>query len=123
MAKQVRWKCPICDDGLLAPTRPRRNDVRRYCLPCSTKSGRLVDRVAPSLEKKREKRTAIVQQKNKDKRVRVAKKLQPQKERMKRTKQRQAIFEKEALFAHAEGAQFGAATAMIAGLFEPSNLG
>ena len=96
MAKQVRWKCPICDDGLLAPTRPRRNDVRRYCLPCSTKSGRLVDRLAPSLEKQREKRTAIVQQKNKEKRVRVAKKLQPEKERMRRAKQRQAIFEKEA---------------------------
>jgi hypothetical protein len=96
MAKQVRWKCPICDDGLLAPTRPRRNDVRRYCLPCSTKSGRLVDRFAPSLEKKREKRTAIVEQKNKEKRVRVAKKLQPEKERMRRAKQRQAIFDKEA---------------------------
>jgi hypothetical protein len=56
----------------------------------------LVDRVAPSLEKKREKRTAIVEQKNKEKRVRVAKKLQPVKERTQRMKQRQAIFNQEA---------------------------
>jgi len=96
MAKQVRWKCEKCDDGLLAPTRPRKNDVRRYCLPCSAKSGKLVDRVAPSLEKQREKRTAIVQQKQKAKRVRIATKLQPKKERWKRWEQRQAIFNKEA---------------------------
>jgi|APGre2960657404_1045060.scaffolds.fasta_scaffold76736_2 hypothetical protein len=96
MTKQVRWKCEKCDDGLLAPTRPRKNDVRRYCLPCSAKSGKLVDRVAPSLEKKREKRTAIVQQKQKAKRVRIATKLQPKKERWKRMEQRQAIFNKEA---------------------------
>ena len=96
MKKQIRWKCEQCGHGLLAPSRPRKNDVRRYCLPCSAKQGTLVERTAPALEKQREKRTAIVQQKNKDKRVRVAKKWQPKKERMKRTKQRQAIFEKEA---------------------------
>jgi len=72
MTKQARWKCPICNDGLLAPMKPRRNDVRRYCLPCSAKSGRLVDRLAPSLEKQREKRTAVVRQKRKAKRVRIA---------------------------------------------------
>ena len=43
--KQSRWKCPTCGHGLLAPTRPRRNDVRRYCLPCSSKAGVLVERV------------------------------------------------------------------------------
>lgn len=96
MAKQVRWKCEICDNGLLAPSRPRKNDVRRYCLPCSAKRGTLVERTAPALQKKREQRTALVQQKNKEKRIQVAKKLQPTKERIKRTKQRQAIFEKEA---------------------------
>ena len=96
MAKQVRWKCEKCDDGLLAPTRPRKNDVRRYCLPCSAKSGRLVDRVAPSLEKKREKRTAIVQQKNKEKRVRVAKKLQPKKEQQRLDEMRGKMIYKEA---------------------------
>jgi len=96
MAKQVRWKCEMCDDGLLAPSRPRKNDVRRYCLPCSAKRGTLVERTAPALEKKREKRTELIQQKNKEKRVRVAKKLQPVKERQARAKQRRAIFEKEA---------------------------
>ena len=96
MAKQVRWKCETCDDGLLAPSRPRKNDVRRYCLPCSAKRGTLVERIAPALEKKREKRTALVQQKNKESRVRYKQKVQPYLERKKRAKQRQAIFEKEA---------------------------
>ena len=96
MTKQVRWKCEICDDGLLAPSRPRRNDVRRYCLPCSAKRGTLVERIAPALEKKREKRAAFVSVKVKKKRVRKRQKLQPIKERQKKAKQRQAIFEKEA---------------------------
>lgn len=52
-AKNVRWKCPTCGNGLLAPSKPRMNDVRRYCLPCSAKSGILVQRVAPALERKR----------------------------------------------------------------------
>ena len=55
--KQARWKCPICNDGLLAPTRPRLDDVRRYCLPCSSKSGRLVERIAPALEAQRTRRS------------------------------------------------------------------
>ena len=96
MTKQVRWKCAICDHGLLAPTKPRKNDVRRYCLPCSSKSGKLVERVAPSLEKKREQRSAVVREQNKMKRERTAIKLQPLKERQKREAQRQRIFEKEA---------------------------
>ena len=53
MTKQVRWKCANCDHGLLAPTKPRKNDVRRYCLPCSAKTGKLVERVSPTLEKQR----------------------------------------------------------------------
>lgn len=51
--KQARWVCPRCNVGRLAPTRPRRDDVRRYCLPCSEATGRLVERVAPSIERKR----------------------------------------------------------------------
>jgi len=96
MAKQVRWKCEICDHGLLAPMRPRKNDVRRYCLPCSAKTGKLVERFAPSLEKKREHRSVVVKEQNKIKRERTTAKLQPLKERQKRTAQRQRIFEKEA---------------------------
>lgn len=49
----VRRVCPQCGTGINAPERPRRDDVRRYCLTCSAKTGRLVERVAPTLEKQR----------------------------------------------------------------------
>lgn len=49
-----RWVCPNgCGNNILAPGRMRTDDVRRYCLDCSKKSGRLVARVCPALEKKR----------------------------------------------------------------------
>jgi len=96
MTKQVRWKCETCDDGLLAPSRPRKNDVRRYCLPCSAKRGTLVERTAPALEKKREKRTAIVQQKQKAKRLRIATKLQPKKQQQRVDEIRAKMIRKEA---------------------------
>lgn len=48
-----RWTCPTCDGGVLAPDRPRRDDVRRYCLACSAKSGRLIERTCPALERER----------------------------------------------------------------------
>lgn len=48
-----RWVCPTCQSGVLAPERPRRDDVRRYCLDCSATAGRLVERTAPSLERQR----------------------------------------------------------------------
>lgn len=51
-----RWKCRRCDSGVLAPSRPRSDDVRRFCLPCSEKTGRLVQRYCPSLEKERAKK-------------------------------------------------------------------
>lgn len=51
--QQKRWVCPTCGGGVLAPSRPRKDDVRRYCLPCSKKTGRLVERTCPSLEKVR----------------------------------------------------------------------
>lgn len=38
-----------------APARPRRDDTRRYCLPCSGKGPRLVERVAPTLARVRAK--------------------------------------------------------------------
>lgn len=43
-----RWVCPKCDAGCLAPSRPRKDDVKRFCLPCSKKVGRLVERVCPA---------------------------------------------------------------------------
>jgi hypothetical protein len=52
----VRWTCPNdLHPGALAPGRPRKDDMRRYCIACSEKSGRLTERVAPKLEAKREK--------------------------------------------------------------------
>jgi hypothetical protein len=93
---QVRWKCESCNNGLLAPTKPRMNDVRRYCLPCSAKTGKLVERVAPSLEKQRVAKQAATRKKNVAKRATVAKRNAPIKIRQKREAERQRIFEKEA---------------------------
>lgn len=56
MTKRVRWECPEHGGAILAPTRLRKIDVRRYCLPCSEKAGVLVERFAPTLEKQRQKR-------------------------------------------------------------------
>lgn len=55
-SKQVRWRCPICQVAVLAPSRPRKLDVRRWCLECSAKSPRLVERVPVALEAKRKER-------------------------------------------------------------------
>lgn len=52
--KSRRWVCPDCGTGKLAPSRPRRDDVRRYCLRCSERTGRLVERVCPVNERARE---------------------------------------------------------------------
>jgi len=49
-----RWVCPACGSGVLAPDRPRRDDVRRYCLDCSAETGRLVERSCPALDRARE---------------------------------------------------------------------
>jgi len=54
--KQVRWRCPSCSSGVLAPSRPRKLDTRRYCLDCSKNSPRLVERVPVALEAKRKER-------------------------------------------------------------------
>jgi predicted SprT family Zn-dependent metalloprotease len=96
MTKQVRWKCAICNHGLLAPSKPRKNDVRRYCLPCSEETGKLVERVAPALEKKRSvtKEKQITKAKAQRQKRAVATKTKKQID--KDTSVRQAIFEKEA---------------------------
>jgi hypothetical protein len=51
-----RWICPLCAGGKLAPSKPRRDDARRYCLACSEKTGRLVERTCPALDSEREAR-------------------------------------------------------------------
>ena len=48
-----RWVCPSCGSGVLAPERPRKDDVRRYCLDCSKATGRLVERACPALDRRR----------------------------------------------------------------------
>lgn len=46
-----RWVCPLCGRGKLAPARPDRDDARRFCLRCSGRTGRLVERVSPAAER------------------------------------------------------------------------
>ncbi len=74
-SKQARWKCPNCGDGILAPQRPRLDDIRRYCLPCSSKSGKLVERIAPALEaqrtRRKEQRTSMKKKKRQSQRRRI----------------------------------------------------
>jgi hypothetical protein len=55
-ARRVRWACPNGCAAVLGPTKPRRDDVSRYCLPCSQREGKLVPRVAPALEAERDRR-------------------------------------------------------------------
>ena len=69
-----RWKCPTCNSGVLAPGKPRRIDVRRYCLDCSAKSGVLVERVCPTLDKRRVVSKAKSTAKAKEKRVKSSEK-------------------------------------------------
>lgn len=66
-----RWVCPSCGRAKLAPSAPRRDDVRRFCLPCSDASGRMVQRTCPSLDAKREKRKAAKAQRGAAKAQRV----------------------------------------------------
>lgn len=44
MPRNYRWECPNGCGAVLAPERPRRDDIRRYCLPCSAREGYLVHR-------------------------------------------------------------------------------
>jgi hypothetical protein len=63
-AKRFRWECPEGKHpGVLAPSRLRQKDVRRYCLPCSTASGVLVERTCSAVERKRSARRESVEEK------------------------------------------------------------
>lgn len=75
-SKNVRWKCETCGSGVLAPSRPRRNDARRYCLPCTETTGRLVERISPALERKRAMAKEVRQQRSRKQRdLRAAKSI------------------------------------------------
>ena len=54
--RRVRWSCPNGHVDVLGPSRPRRDNVCRYCLPCSQLLGRLTGRTALSLMRESEKR-------------------------------------------------------------------
>jgi hypothetical protein len=71
---QTRWKCPNGCGGVLGPKRPRRDDVRRYCLDCSKATGRLVERFSPVIDKGRERKAQAAREK-------ARKKVQREKER------------------------------------------
>lgn len=55
-----RWVCPLCNGGVLAPERPRKDDVRRWCLDCSRKTGRMTERTCPALDRARTEKKAKV---------------------------------------------------------------
>lgn len=95
--QNVRWKCDVCSDGLLAPSRPRKNDVRRYCLPCSVDAGVLVERTAPALEKKRAAKKVTTSKKQASKRATVSRKNAPAKEQARIDAKRKTMITKEAL--------------------------
>jgi hypothetical protein len=95
MAKQVRWKCANCNHGLLAPMKPRKNDVRRYCLPCSAKTGKLVERVSPTLEKQRATKTVQRKVQTQKKNAKVSVKKKARREKASAVNKRQAMIEKE----------------------------
>lgn len=63
------WKCPRCGSGKRAPERPRREDARRYCLPCSEKTGRLVERECPALAVERAKKREESKRKQRSQRI------------------------------------------------------
>jgi len=66
-----RWACPEgCGANVLAPGRMRKDDTRRYCLPCSERTGKLVQRTCPALDNKRNK--AKEQRQDKQMAARVA---------------------------------------------------
>ncbi len=48
-----RWTCPHCGGGRNLGVRPRKNATDRYCLPCSEKTGTLVERTCAVLDAKR----------------------------------------------------------------------
>lgn len=65
-----RWECPRCDrPGVLGPGRMRKDDIRRFCVPCSEDTGRLVARACPALDRQRERKAAIQQEKRQAARV------------------------------------------------------
>ena len=49
------WRCPLCRVGIRAPSRIRKTDAKRYCLPCTKDTGKLVERMCVAREAKKQK--------------------------------------------------------------------
>lgn len=63
-ARRVKWECPSGRHAaVLGSTRPKKESVVRFCLPCSAEAGELVRRVAPALERKRAARASAAAEK------------------------------------------------------------
>jgi hypothetical protein len=56
------WKCPHCGKGKKGPSRMAPDDSRRYCFPCSDKTGKLVQ-LEPSPGAARARRAAAKKRK------------------------------------------------------------
>lgn len=66
------WRCPTCDSGARAPDRLDHLDVRRWCLSCSRRTGKLVERTIPSKEteaKRRAEARTVATAKRQDRRA------------------------------------------------------
>jgi hypothetical protein len=50
------WTCPNGCGSVRGGKRPRRNDLCRYCIPCSQKAGQLVERAAAAAPKQKKRR-------------------------------------------------------------------
>ena len=71
--KKVRWECPNKKHpGVLSSSRPAKDSIVRYCLPCSMETGKLTARIAPALERKRSAAAESAAAKAKAKRAREA---------------------------------------------------
>lgn len=67
MSAKHRWSCPECGNVVLLGARPRRDATARFCLACSERSGTLVERVCPVLDKQRAQKRDSREQKRKRK--------------------------------------------------------
>lgn len=93
--KNYRWVCPNCGKGKLAPSRLRKIDVRRYCLPCSEKAGVLVERSVPVLEKKRAEKRQRAQAKAARKAKAKRERERPRRERERRQEHKHKRIKRE----------------------------
>lgn len=53
--QRKRFVCPLCETSVLSPSRMAKDDVRRFCLGCSKRTGKLVVLVSPVLERQRQR--------------------------------------------------------------------